>query len=77
MAQDNGKAVEWYNKAAEQGYAHAQHSLGLCYAHGEGVAQDKSKAVELYTKAAEQGYVRAQQSRISLRTSTRHPTMAI
>ena len=54
------EAVERYRKAAEQGYADAQFSLGICYAEGDGVAQDKAEAVKWYRKAAEQGYARAQ-----------------
>ena len=54
------EAVEWYTKAAEQGYADAQFNLALCYDDGEGVEKDPAKAVEWYTKAAEQGYAQAQ-----------------
>ena len=31
------KAVELYQKAAEQGYANAQYNLALCYKKGTGV----------------------------------------
>ena len=62
VAQDRGKAVEWFTKAAEQGHANGQGSLGTCYEHGEGVAQDVGKAVEWYAKAAEQGLAGAQLS---------------
>lgn len=34
VVQDYGKAVEWYTKAAEQGYAEAQSNLGYCYDFG-------------------------------------------
>lgn len=53
-------AVEWYTKAAEQGYAEAQCNLGICYYNGDGVNQSYEKAVEWYTKAANQGDARAQ-----------------
>ncbi|MBS0649271.1 MAG: SEL1-like repeat protein [Verrucomicrobia bacterium] len=49
-----------FKKAAEQGDAQAQYSLGLCYANGQGVAQDYKEAVKWYHKAAEQGYAYAQ-----------------
>src|SRR6185312_13494846 len=53
------KAVELYQKAAEQGDAMAQTNLGVYYEDGTGVEKNFQKAVELYQKAAEQGYARA------------------
>ena len=55
VTMDDKKAVEWYTKAAEQGYASCQYNLGTMYEYGDGVTMDKAKAVEWYTKAAEQG----------------------
>jgi TPR repeat protein len=52
--------VEWYAKAAEQGYARAQCNLGSCYYNGTGINKDPIKAVEWYIKAAKQGYASAQ-----------------
>jgi hypothetical protein len=60
VKKDLATAVEWFTKAAEQGYAPAQNSLGFCYEYGDGVEKDLKKAVEWYTKAAEQGDARAQ-----------------
>ncbi len=60
VPQNDSKAVEWYRKAAEQGYARAQCNLGWMYDNGKGVSQNDSKAVEWYRKAAEQGYATAQ-----------------
>lgn len=54
------KAVQWYSKAAEQGFAIAQSKLGTCYANGQGVAQDYTAAVYWYRKAAEKGNAIAQ-----------------
>ena len=54
MAKDEVEAVKWYRKAAEQNYAEAQYNLGVCYAHGEGVAKDEVEAVKWFRKAAEQ-----------------------
>ncbi|MEO8052352.1 MAG: restriction endonuclease [Acidobacteriota bacterium] len=56
LAYDQAKASEWYRKAAEQGYARAQVSLGLMYANGRGVQKDLKAATDWYWKAAEQGY---------------------
>ena len=42
-------------KVAEQGYAHAQYSLGVMYDKGEGVRQNYSKAKEWYGKACNSG----------------------
>jgi TPR repeat protein len=52
--------VSWWRKAAEQGYAHAQTSLGAMYAEGKGVPQDYAAALSWFRKAAEQGYAHAQ-----------------
>ena len=54
------EAVPWLRKAAEQGYAQAQHRLGECYSGGRGVTKDETQAVAWYRKAAEQGYAAAQ-----------------
>jgi TPR repeat protein len=45
---------------AEQGDAHAQTSLGRCYADGPGVPQDQEEAVRLFLRAAKQGHIEAQ-----------------
>ena len=37
VAEDAAKAVEWYERAAEQGYPRAQCNLGYCYESGKGV----------------------------------------
>ena len=47
-------------KAAEQGNANAQFSLGNGYANGDGVAKDYTEAVKWYRKSAEQGLADAQ-----------------
>ena len=54
------EAVKWYRKAAEQGLADAQFSLGDCYPEGEGVTQNMTEAVKWFRKAAEQGLADAQ-----------------
>jgi hypothetical protein len=70
VTQDDAEAVKWYRRAAEQGYADAQHnlgaeaqySLGVMYVHGRGVPQDDAEAVKWYRRAAEQGQADAQHS---------------
>jgi len=57
---DYAKAVHWYRKAAVQGYAGAQGSLGFMYATGHGVPQDDAKAAYWFRKAAVQGFAAAQ-----------------
>lgn len=54
--QDYEEAVKWYRKAAEQGHAYAQYSLGWCYEHGEGVEESMDDAFNWYNEAAIQGY---------------------
>jgi hypothetical protein len=54
------EAVKWYRMAADQGYAHAQCNLGVCYDTGQGVAKDPVEAVRWMRKAAEQGHAGAQ-----------------
>lgn len=60
VIQDYAKAVEWNQKAAEQGNSGAQYLLGGCYEEGKGVVKDYAKAVEWYQKAAAQGDAEAQ-----------------
>jgi TPR repeat protein len=59
-SQDDVKAAEWYQQAADQGLAAAQYSLGYMYYRGEGVSRDAVKAVEWYRKAALQDDAGAQ-----------------
>ena len=60
VKEDYAEAVKWYRKAAEQGQAEAQFTLGLFYYCGNGVKQDYTEAVKWYRKAAEQGDADAQ-----------------
>jgi TPR repeat protein len=59
VAQDYGKAHEWYEKAANNGVSNAMTALGELYANGRGVEQDHVKAREWYEKAADKGEARA------------------
>ena len=52
--------MNWYRKAADQGYADAQHNLGVMYLNGDGVPKDSAEAVKWFRKAAEQGLADSQ-----------------
>jgi len=58
--QDAPRAAQWYQKAADQGFAPAQATLGAMYSTGQGVPQDLGKAAVLLQQAATQGDVEAQ-----------------
>ncbi|MFO1486000.1 MAG: SH3 domain-containing protein [Verrucomicrobiaceae bacterium] len=60
VAQDLVEAVRCYMRAANSGYAPAQHQLGVAYAKGWGVPQSDEEAVIWYRKAAIQGFAEAQ-----------------
>ena len=57
VARDHKTAAEWFAKAAAQGDAIAQNTLGVLYNNGtaSGVAQDFKAAAAWYAKAAAQG----------------------
>jgi TPR repeat protein len=52
--------VKWFQKAAVQGLAKAQFSLGAMYSTGRGVLEDDKEAVKWFQKAAVQGNADAQ-----------------
>jgi TPR repeat protein len=60
MTRDYHQALDWYRKAAAQGDAEAEYSVGYLYYHGDGVAQDYVEALRWYRKAADQDYAWAQ-----------------
>jgi TPR repeat protein len=57
---NNIAAVEWTRKAADQGFAAAQWTLGWMYGDGLGVAKNPSLDLEWTRKAADQGFAAAQ-----------------
>ena len=59
--------MQWYTKAAEQGLASAQASLGLMYHMGRGVEKSEVEAVVWYVKASAQGFVPATRALESMR----------
>jgi len=58
--EDYQKALYWFKKAAEQGYAPAENYLGVMYANGLGVPQDYSKALYWLKKSAKQRYAKGE-----------------
>jgi TPR repeat protein len=60
VERDYSEAVSWYRRAAEQGHAQGQTSLGAMYGSGRGVSPDDAEAVRWYRRAAEQGFALAQ-----------------
>ena len=60
QAGDYAKAVNWYQRAVDQGDARAQCDLGYCYYSGRGVSVDERRAAELFRRAAKQGNAEAQ-----------------
>jgi serine/threonine-protein kinase len=57
---DEKSALDWYRKAADQGYAPAQYALGRLYNEGRGTKKDYAAANEWLGKAAGQGLRDAQ-----------------
>lgn len=55
VPQDEGLAIKWYTKAAEQGNPTAQFHLGVSYSTGRGVPLDYDQAVKWFRKSADQG----------------------
>src|SRR5258708_2360035 len=60
------KLAEAARERADQGDAQAQYSLGVRYAHGQGVRQDHAEAARWYQKAADQGDARRQSNLASM-----------
>ena len=58
---DMAKALEWYERAANNGHVSAQYMLAVLYQQGEGVEKvDEKKAAKWYRAAAVQGMPEAQ-----------------
>ena len=61
VEEDEEKAFEiWKDIADKSQYPPAQHSVGVCYEHGEGVERDISQALTYYHVAASLGQSEAQ-----------------
>lgn len=59
VLKDNGQALVYFQKAAEQGSPMGMNGLGGHYKFGEGVPQDYAVARTWYEKAAQKGLARA------------------
>ena len=55
-AEDYGKAMEYYQPAADLGAPEAMFALGECFYEGKGTEKDLNRAAEWYRKALEAGY---------------------
>ena len=60
ISADSRQAVNWYRKAAEQGYCLAQWALACRCKNGLGADRDLNQAVLWFGKASEQGFLPAQ-----------------
>ncbi len=60
VEKDYAKAVCFYRRAAELGYAKGECSLGYMYATGKGVEKDYHEGISWFQKAANQGYAEGQ-----------------
>jgi TPR repeat protein len=61
-ANDTAQAVDWFRKAAMQGYAPAEFQMGQLCDFGFGVEQNDAQALAWYRKAAEHGSAAGQRS---------------
>jgi hypothetical protein len=52
LTKDSSQAQYWYRKAAEQGDAYAEASLGILFNFGKGVERDYAQAYMWYERAA-------------------------
>lgn len=67
VAKNEAKALELFQKGAEQDHAVAQYELGMGHAHGTlGLKTDAAAAAELLQKSAEQGLTDAQKELAAL-----------
>jgi uncharacterized protein (TIGR03067 family) len=60
VEQDETKAAEWFQKAADKGLEDAMYNVALYYAAAPGVQRDLGKAAEWYRKAVGKGHAEAQ-----------------
>lgn len=56
VRKDMKQAIEWFGRAAEQGYIEAQFTLGLSYLRGKGVEKNWDMAYDLFSKVAKRGH---------------------
>jgi len=57
LMMNDSKALEWWQRASDQGYTDASFSIAMLYSLGEGqVKKDMDKAIEYYLMAVEDGH---------------------
>ena len=59
VARDRARALEFLQRAANDGNVEAQYNLGVMYAYGHGVEKDRNASLALFRKAADEGYTAA------------------
>ncbi len=60
VPRDYAKAMQWYQRAAELGFARAQNDIGYLLEQGLGVKKDVAAAAKWYRVSAEQGWSKGQ-----------------
>ena len=60
--QDEARAAQFYQRAADRGSSRGLYLLGGCYEQGRGVEQDLDRAGALYRQAADKGEQEAKQA---------------
>ena len=55
MERDYVAALQWWAKAAKQGYEEAVGNMGMCYRYGHGVERDSVRARQLSLKSIKAG----------------------
>lgn len=55
FASSRAQSVRWFLRAAADGYANAEHNLGLLYLLGIGVTADREQAIHWFRRASQHG----------------------
>jgi len=61
ILKDSSEAVDWWQKAAVQGFPPAEYDLGLAYGRGDGVPKDAEQGIKWCRMAADAGLPVAQE----------------
>jgi TPR repeat protein len=59
MVSNPPEAIRLFQLSADQGYAVAQHNLGVCYMRGTGIEKNVKQAINHFRLAGRQGYPEA------------------
>jgi TPR repeat protein len=57
---DKTLAIQYLQKAANEGFAMSEYNIGYCYYMGQGLEKDRSKAMDWFEKSSNHGYAVAQ-----------------